>query len=565
MDTVDFNTRDELGKWLDHKPAEWAHIVSTRAALRAFPHLENASTEWLDRFAIVVIHTVVTSWQSLNLRSFHPDPETLATLANATDASASYARRDMPTQLATDAVYLASLVGLSGSVRNAAQCIKSSAEAAANFVYQEPIEELIQHSPQDRHRFAVIRHIWSVVSWDCDWLASEGLPKHAARRLTRQRLWPFGFTKEWMDKWKGLKDKLLAIDHNYAVWIDWYERRIRGERAAFDIPGDKRRVEDKKILRRLAEATDEDFWGKGHEYVNATLKGWIEEARKRVAPPPPESKRTPAQIATALEQQASPQAQIVDGRLDAVPNTIFDKPQYSDSLADLPSVLMAYTSTIISSLPTNCEPLVRNCFKSFHDELLVRGNRPILNILKGMATSLQAELYISADEATSPDHWQMRDPREWGPGMGAMFAHFFKTYLDLINHFPLDKEREDLIANTPIDEVAASGAALTAPVDAVADEIVKAGERGDATDNFVRIIEAMRLYNRDIAQLPPPSQPVSAVTPKHRHVLMTLGFYISTISVLGSAASLYSLPVGTFGSLIDALQKAIDALMRFIP
>jgi hypothetical protein len=79
---------------------------------------------------------------------------------------------------------------------------------------------------------------------------------------------------------------LADIDPNYSVWIDWYERRIRGERAAFDIPGDKGRIEDKRILRRLAEATDEDFWGKGHEYVNATLKGWLDEARARVAPPP---------------------------------------------------------------------------------------------------------------------------------------------------------------------------------------------------------------------------------------------------------------------------------------
>jgi hypothetical protein len=68
------------------------------------------------------------------------------------------------------------------------------------------------------------------------------------------------------------------------VWIDWYERRIRGEIASFDIPNDTNRIEDKKILRRLAEATDEDFWGKGHEYVNATLKGWLDEARERVAP-----------------------------------------------------------------------------------------------------------------------------------------------------------------------------------------------------------------------------------------------------------------------------------------
>jgi hypothetical protein len=55
-----------------------------------------------------------------------------------------------------------------------------------------------------------------------------------------------------------------------------------------------------------------------------------------------------------------------------------------------------------------------------------------------------------------------------------------------------------------------------------------------------------------------------AVTPKRRHVLMTIGFYVSILGVLGSAASLYSLPAGTFASLITMLQKAIEALLKFV-
>ena len=89
-----------------------------------------------------------------------------------------------------------------------------------------------------------------------------------------------------------MRYKLLSLDRNYSVWIDWYERRIRGERAAFDIPGDKRRTEDKNILRQLAEASDEDFWDKGNHYVNATLKGWLDEARARAAPMPPVTAET---------------------------------------------------------------------------------------------------------------------------------------------------------------------------------------------------------------------------------------------------------------------------------
>jgi hypothetical protein len=113
------------------------------------------------------------------------------------------------------------------------------------------------------------------------WIKTQDSP-NTARTLSRKPIW---MERDWGGA-AGNLNVLLEIDPNYVAWLVWYERRIRGERAAFDIPGDKRRIEDKKILRRLAEATDENFWGKGHEYVNATLKGWLDDARARLVPPP---------------------------------------------------------------------------------------------------------------------------------------------------------------------------------------------------------------------------------------------------------------------------------------
>jgi hypothetical protein len=126
--------------------------------------------------------------------------------------------------------------------------------------------------------------VWSQARIDQKWLEKNSDKRPIARIFSRYGLWLGPPPQEIQDLWRTLSSRLSFIDPNYSVWIDWYERRIRGERAAFDIPGDKRRVEDKKILRRLAEASDEDFWGKGHEYVNATLKSWLDEARERVRP-----------------------------------------------------------------------------------------------------------------------------------------------------------------------------------------------------------------------------------------------------------------------------------------
>lgn len=84
-------------------------------------------------------------------------------------------------------------------------------------------------------------------------------------------------------RWRRASNTLSSLDPSWEVWIDWYQRRLLGEEAAFDIPGDTDRKEDKAILARLADATDEDFWGKGAHHVNTTLQGWIDEARARAA------------------------------------------------------------------------------------------------------------------------------------------------------------------------------------------------------------------------------------------------------------------------------------------
>jgi hypothetical protein len=528
----------------------------------------NSSELWLSSFALLPFGAVLTSWFQLTDPSIFERTEESRANARFSGDSFDFAGYKMEhiAALAADASYH-SADAQSGSDWSASDCLECVTKAADAFLSEPPSD-----TDQDFKPFSGERAFWQSVTADCDWLNDKNYTEHASGELTRMLLWPSAQPTNWYRGWGVLVHQLRSLDPNYSVWIDWYERRIRGERAAFDIPGDKGRIEDKKILRRLAEATDEDFWGKGHEYVNATLKGWLDEAREKVRPraqtmdlfagPPEIGSATVAQIAATLQNQASPQAQIIDGKLDAAPNTVFDKPQYSDNLANLPSELLAFTEVILNSLPRNCQPVVRNCFTGFRDEMLVRGNRPILNIVKAMAASLTAELYGAPDPTTSPDEWHLKDPREWGAGIDSMFASFFKAYHDLIHHFPMDVEREEFIANTPIDEFAASGAALTQPVDAVAAMIVDLGKQGFATENIVRIIEAHQLYNRDVSQLPAPDQPTDAITPKRRHVLATAGFYLHTYSVIGSTASIYSLPA--FQALLPKLSDAIDALLVFI-
>ena len=126
---------------------------------------------------------------------------------------------------------------------------------------------------------------WANINADCVWLAEHPASKDAALAMTGMKLWPAGKPVGWSEAWASASELLATLDLGYGEWIDWYNRRIEGHKAAFDIPGDSDRTEDKKILARLADATDKDFWDKGATYANTTLQSWIDEARERVAPP----------------------------------------------------------------------------------------------------------------------------------------------------------------------------------------------------------------------------------------------------------------------------------------
>jgi hypothetical protein len=541
----------ELREWLEVKPRDWAQIIAVRAAMRALPFIHRAPAQWLGDFADRPILAVAMSWAARNVPA--------RDMADADRAAAAAAAADAVRIAASEAGAADAFAASRPAFAAAHAAARAAAADADDAVYVADAAAYVAEAAAAARALS-----WSAVSDDCDWLDRHAVERNATRILSRRSLWLGQRPDWWRAEQLQFERALRGLDQSYAVWIDWFERRVRGERAAFDIPGDRYRKEDKAILIRLAEARDEDFWDQGAAYVNATLQQWIEEARERVAKHAADASEAPDRdaIAKALEEQASPEARIVDGKLDAGPNRRFDEPRYSGDLAELPSIQIATISAVLDCLPPNAAAVVKRCLAGYRDELIVRGNRPIVNILKAMGSAIRAEIFDDSafDSPDEPEQWVMRDAREWDAGTGDLFRSFFRFHLVLLAHFPLDPEREALIAATPIDEAAAMGPALTEPVDAVADLILALADKGFATDNIVRIIEAHRLHNRDIAQLPPAEAAAGEVTPKRRHVLATLGFYLQTYSVLGSTASLAPYA----GQLLDALQAAAQGLLRMI-
>jgi hypothetical protein len=309
------SSRETLHNLLKNRPSVWSRVIAARVALSVLPLVPQDREKWVGRSQILPFRSVSTIWTVANLqlplKAINPILGNAAPIANLAEYAIAYAVRAVKDDDRTVAA------------EHAALAASNAAEVFAALL------------PPPRLR--TIEALWRNIDTDYEWLDANRTKDTKGRGLSSQGIWHNWEPKGWNASWNELAEWLLTVDQSYDVWIDWYERRIRGEKAAFDIPGDRYRKEDKKILRRLAEATDEDFWGKGHEYVNATLKGWLDEARERVQPRevhalqatdistgPPEIGpatleqvvRTPTQDTGAIAYGVNEQ-----GKLDRLPNS----------------------------------------------------------------------------------------------------------------------------------------------------------------------------------------------------------------------------------------------------
>jgi hypothetical protein len=264
-------SRTQLDEWLKDKPADWAQVIAARAALRVLPYAfaKDVPQKWVKDVASPLFRASAISWAARNFPTHD--------MAVAADAARFGIRlvADASRVASLAADDTVSLVAYAANASLAASAVANAARAAARLVADCAVyaARVVDAS------LAADAATWANISHDCDWLASEGDAAFASRLLTRKPLWPADEPKGWREAWGYAIGRLAALNEGDSVWIDWYNRRIEGHDAAFDIPGDIARTHDKAILARLADATDEDFWGKEATYVNTTLQRWIDEAR----------------------------------------------------------------------------------------------------------------------------------------------------------------------------------------------------------------------------------------------------------------------------------------------
>jgi hypothetical protein len=267
-----------------------------------------------------------------------------------------------------------------------------------------------------------------------------------------------------------------------------------------------------------------------------------------------------------LAEMASPAPSLSpDGRLDAGRNLLYDAPSGDNDLPTLPIRQRGLIKAIISGLPRNAPRQLAACLKNYDDELKARGVQPILGLLKDMAAIIDAD--VGAIDAS----------REWlEDGLREAFKRFIDNHALFVTHFPLDPEREELYASTPIDEIGATGDALSRPFEAVAEATLHANRAGFTTDDFLSIVDKLTEFAKVTSTLPlsdPRHEPslkagfedrmdAPQVSPRKRALLSGFGFFERAYNLLGSTATLIGTPEGI--ALLAALGEALASLSKLI-
>jgi hypothetical protein len=332
VDEIKISDEQSVAAWLSDKPISWGQVLALRAALRALPYLAHSGQNWLEAFALLPLGALFTSWTQLVYPSvFVRNDESRANNRfNGEAFDFEFYRSQMIATSASEAGYH-SADAQSRSMHWISDCTKAIAQAEKAFQ-----ADMKQKFGPELGSSVGVSIFWESISSDCKWLLDTSVAG-AAGPLASQPLWHESFPYWTQNLSPKLQRKLVSVDPNFSFWLDWYERRVRGARHAFDIPGDKNGNEEKEILRRLCEAANEGFWDKGHGYVNAELTRWLEDARERAArnlqdgDPPIE---TPPQVfgATAYGINA-------EGKIDRLPHAdqsrLLDTPSQRRAYADL--------------------------------------------------------------------------------------------------------------------------------------------------------------------------------------------------------------------------------------
>ncbi len=210
----------------------------------------------------------------------------------------------------------------------------------------------------------------------------------------------------------------------------------------------------------------------------------------------------------------SPGFRLRGGKIDVGPGLASEQMLSTKELQRLPKRQRELVKTILGGLSDNTPRLFKSCLQKYERHLRGDPDDLIIGVLD--------------------DHWQCaraflegRDRLEFDAGLTKALESLERSHNLLISHFPMWERRERAISATPVDEVAASGKALTEPTRRVAAAVEQLAASGQATEAFVAFNQDIREMAEMLAYEPPAAttdRPIE-ISSKQRFVLSTVGFY----------------------------------------
>lgn len=306
---IEVGSTEKLKELLLSVPHEWAQALVARTTLRIIPFAfpSNADEIWDEDSALSLLRCAIVGWTAAKHTSW--DCREAARQAyEAFQRSPIYGAQSEARYSQIDGFHDA--MGTAYAV--ACNAMVASAPAGMDHGYAVGYGQGFSGAA---HLATDLHSIWAALWGDENWLQVQSSPIDAPELLASAPIWLFlNDDAGWRRAWFVARASLKTLHPSYEVWTNWLERRLLGNASGFEIPGDQDSSEDRAILDRLIQATDEDFWNHGAAYVNVTLQGWIDDARARVAPPgeaaEDEATPLPAQARHAVRFQTT-----ADGRI----------------------------------------------------------------------------------------------------------------------------------------------------------------------------------------------------------------------------------------------------------
>lgn len=528
----EIDSRETLEAYLKDKPIEWSRQVALRSAFRVFPFVLQ-QTRWSKENHSEYLQLVISAWRCLSI-SLHVavrpnidlrDAASAASAANAAFTSASAANASFAASAASAAFTSAANASFAAANANAAAAAAASFAAAA----------------------ADAAEMWKSVRNDL-YLLSEGtellfvpLYKYvgsgeADDTVVPVRSWHRGHAMDFAasEPVNGTQATILS-DWYLALLDSGFSKTPWGE-----IGSD--------IDLEIAEKGKEFWDGEPDDVMTeiASIVGWPEYGREENQVEKLGKDETVAMLAA----MSSPEPRLDENKLlDIQPNQEFDLPFVDDDLTDLPQTLATLARTMSRGIPPNAPLMVKPSLEEYSDHLFKYGAQPILGTVKALAEIIEAD-------------FKSRDSSAWSEGLQKAFEKFWESHLKLIEHFPRDLERIEIVKNTNIDEQAADSKELIDIYNdlwAYVPELYDDKQVTQAFAKFMKGLEEQFHYARTVPPRPLEDEAPSAIK---RFTLRAIGVFERMYGFVGSTASIAGLYWGPelltrLGALLDVLKNLL--------